>query len=385
MEFIRHDTNIGFIPNASKFLLGSAIFVGLSWLVILIIGLNYGIDFAGGTEIQVKFNNTVKISDIRAAVDSMPGIKGAEVQSFGVASKNEFLLKLARISYVTEERKNALETGLKNEFEEKGFRRFFHSESGGDKVEFTVNEKIDENRVKDIFKAADLEVNEITVTGSEGRIVYRAVLTGLGPHVSAALESKFGKDQFQVLRLDSVGPKVGNELKQKGFLALLYALIGILIYIALRFDFRFAPGAIVALVHDVSITVGIFSFLGIEFTIQTIAAILTIVGYSINDTIVVYDRIRENLSKTKVKPLEVVVNESINQTLSRTILTSFTTMMVVVALLIFGGSIIFDFALALFIGIGVGTYSSIFIASPIMIYLYRYLEKRGAAVASQAK
>jgi len=383
MEFIRHDTNIGFIPNAPKFLLGSGILVLLSWIVTLIMGLNYGIDFAGGTEIQVKFKNTVGISDIRAALDSMPGIK-SEVQSFGAASKNEFLLKLARISYVTPERKTALETGLKNEFEDKGFRRFFHSESGGDKVEFTVNEKVDEAKIKDIFKAADLEVNEVTVTGSEGRFVYRSVLAGLGPHVSAALETKFGKDTFEILRLDSVGPKVGAELKQKGFLALLYAIIGILIYIAFRFDFRFAPGAIVALVHDVSITVGIFAFLGIEFTIPTIAAILTIVGYSINDTIVVYDRIRENLSKAKVKPLEVVVNESINQTLSRTILTSFTTLLVVVSLLIFGGSIIFDFALALFIGISVGTYSSIFIASPIMIYLYRFIEKRSVA-AAQAK
>ncbi len=376
MEIIRHDTNIAFIPNSKKFLIGSGIVVLISWIIIAVMGLNYGIDFSGGTEIQVRFDKTVEISDIRAAIGTMQGISG-EVQTFGPASKNEYLLKLARISYVTEERKAGLEKGLRDAYGNKGFRRFFHSESGGDKVEFTLDEKVDVKEVEKIFDNVDLSVNELTVSGSEGRHVYRAVLRGLGPHITTALNEKFAKDSFQILRLDSVGPKVGEQLKQKGILAIIYALLGILIYIALRFDIRFAPGAVVALIHDVSITAGIFAIVGIEFTIPTIAALLTIVGYSLNDTIVVYDRIRENLSKAKVKPLEQVVNESINQTLSRTLLTSFTTLVVVVALLIFGGGIIFDFALALLIGVLVGTYSSVFIASPIMIIIYRFLEKRG--------
>lgn len=374
MEIIRPDIDIQFIPNAKKFLTGSIVVVLVAWLLIFIFGLNYGIDFSGGTEVQVRFNKSVEVGDIRDAIDKLGGLSN-EVQSFGIASKNEYLIKLANISYVNEERETAIKNGLQEAFGDKGFRRFHHSTAGGDKVEFTLNEKAPEDEVKKIFAAADAASDEVIITGSEGRFIYRCILEGLGPHITKALSDTIGPDTFEILRLDSVGPKVGDQLKQKGILAIIYALLGILIYIAFRFDMRFAPGAVAALVHDISITIGIFALLRIEFTIPTIAALLTIVGYSLNDTIVVYDRIRENLSKVKVKPLEQVVNESLNQTLSRTILTSTTTLLVVTALLIFGGGIIFDFAFALLIGVMVGTYSSLFIASPLMIYLYRYLEK----------
>ncbi len=377
MEFIRPDINLPFIPNAKKFLVGSGLVVLISWALLLALGLNYGIDFSGGTEVQVLFKQETTTGDIR---DAMTGLKGisSEVQRFGLTEENEYLIKLSEISYIDANREKAIQDGLSSAYSEKGFRRFHHSTAGGDKIEFTLNEKVDEAKVKTIFANADSPLNELTVTGSEGRFVYRCVLEGLAPHISQELEKHFGKDSFEILRLDSVGPKVGDQLKKKGILAIVYALLGILIYIAFRFDVRFAPGAVVALIHDVSITAGIFAVLRIEFTIPTIAALLTIVGYSLNDTIVVYDRIRENMSKVKVKSIEDVVNESLNQTLSRTILTSLTTLLVVTSLIVFGGGIIFDFALALLIGVAVGTYSSVFIASPIMIYIYRYLEKRAA-------
>jgi len=170
---------------------------------------------------------------------------------------------------------------------------------------------------------------------------------------------------------DSVGSQIGAELRNKGIKAIIWALIGIIIYVSLRFEFSFAVGAIVALVHDVLITIGIYSALGHELSMPIIAALLTIVGYSVNDTIVVFDRIREDLKFEKGKTYSEIANLSINQTLSRTLITSVTTLLTVVMLLLFGGGAVFDFALALFIGIIVGTYSSIFIATPIVLFWHK--------------
>jgi preprotein translocase subunit SecF len=161
---------------------------------------------------------------------------------------------------------------------------------------------------------------------------------------------------------------VGEELRKKGVLAVLYAIVGILIYVAWRFEFRFAVGAIIALVHDTLITIGVFSVMNKEMDLPIVAAVLTIIGYSINDTIVVFDRIRENMRRIRRQSIERVINDSINETLSRTLLTSLTTLIVVAALFILGGPVIHNFAFALIIGIAVGTYSSIYIASPAVIY-----------------
>jgi preprotein translocase subunit SecF len=175
--------------------------------------------------------------------------------------------------------------------------------------------------------------------------------------------------QIQMRRVEFVGPQVGGELTEKGGLAMLYALIGILIYVAIRFEWRFAVGSVVALIHDVLITLGIFSFLAIEFSLPVLAAILAVIGYSLNDTIVVFDRIRENFRKMRKGQSDEIMNRSINQTLPRTILTSLTTLLVVVTLIIAGGEIIKGFAIALLIGVIVGTYSSIFVASPTVLFL----------------
>ena len=175
-------------------------------------------------------------------------------------------------------------------------------------------------------------------------------------------------EDIDVRRVEFVGPKVGEELTNDGGLALLYALIGILIYVAFRFEYRFALGSIAALIHDVIITLGVFSILRIEFDLTVLAAILAVIGYSLNDTIVVFDRIRENLRRRGKSSLTEIINSCINQTLSRTLLTSGTTLLVVVALFFFGGEIIHDFSFALLVGVFVGTYSSIFIASVFLVY-----------------
>jgi len=194
--------------------------------------------------------------------------------------------------------------------------------------------------------------------------------------VTDALRAKFGDAFVGVLSTASVSPSVGHELFLTGMLALLYAIIGILIYIALRFDVKFAPGAILCLVHDVTVVLAFIILADIKFTLPIIAAILALIGYDINDTIVVYDRIRENIQKGRGGDLTKTINLSINETLSRTILTSLTTELVLIAIILLGGGTIQDFAMVMFLGIILGTYSSIFIASPLTLYLDRVLRRR---------
>lgn len=193
--------------------------------------------------------------------------------------------------------------------------------------------------------------------------------------VMTALNNSYGEDKYTIEAEETVGPKVGKELRKKGEMAILFTLIAILIYLSIRFNFNYAPGAIVALAHDIIITLGFLCLLGVEFNLTILAAILTIVGYSVNDTIIVFDRIRENSNRISNSTVVDVVNESLNATLSRTLITSFTTLLVVIVLFFFGGGVIHDFALTFIIGIIIGTYSSIFIASPMYIIMYRHWPK----------
>jgi preprotein translocase SecF subunit len=199
------------------------------------------------------------------------------------------------------------------------------------------------------------------------RIKKQEVGTTVGDEIKQAFARDFPDNTFEVRREEKVGPKIGEELKGKAVWAIIYAMLGILIYISWRFEFKFAVGAIAALFHDVLITVGIFSILNKEISLAIVAALLTIVGYSLNDTIVVFDRIREDLAIMRGKGYGDIINASINQTLSRTIITSFTTLVVVFCLFLLGGEVIRDFAFALMVGVVVGTYSSIFVASPILL------------------
>jgi preprotein translocase subunit SecF len=210
-------------------------------------------------------------------------------------------------------------------------------------------------------------------------------LQGLGQKIKASLEASYGSGTVEIRRVEMVGPQVGKDLREKGFKAVLFAMIAILIYITLRFEFRFAVGAVIALVHDVTITLGAFSLSGREIDLPIIAAFLAIIGYSLNDTIIVYDRIRENMGRYHKETFPVIINRSINETLSRTILTSGTTLLVVLALFIFGGGVIHNFAFALLIGVLIGTYSSIFVASPLLIFWQDYKQGRASEAPAKGK
>jgi len=220
----------------------------------------------------------------------------------------------------------------------------------------------------------DSEIQKFA-TGNEVliRVKKQEVGTTAGDQIKAALSRDYPENEFEVRREEKVGPKIGQELKGKALMAILLSLIGLLIYISWRFEFKFAVGAIIALFHDVFITVGIFSVLNKEISLGIVAALLTILGYSLNDTIVVFDRIREDMGIMRGRSQEEIINASVNQTLSRTTITGLTTLFVLLCLLILGGEVIYDFAFALFIGIIIGTYSSIFVASPIVLEWHKRL------------
>jgi len=345
MQFIKPDVDIDFIGKRKFAFVGSLLLIAAS-IVSLVLkgGPSYGIDFAGGTLIQVQFLKTISPQDIKQALASEE-LEITAVQSFGEEKDNEYLIRAAGSSVALE----------------------------------SLSSKIEEN-----------------------------------------LTSAYPENKAEVRRVEMVGPKVGQDLREKALLAMFSAILFIVVYISGRFELkwmlsivlalclfitlftlkgfgvsipaliaaavlvtlalsfylklRFATGAIVALVHDVMITVGVFSLMDKEFTLPIIAALLTIIGYSLNDTIIVFDRIRENTRKYHRQPYEVVINRSINETLSRTLLTSITTLIVVVALFVLGGGIIHDFAFALIIGIVVGTYSSVYVASPILLVWQRAMK-----------
>ena len=291
MQLFKDETHFNFMGQikAAMIISGIAILIGLGSIVFSG-GLKYGIDFAGGTLVQLQFKNPPDIEVIRDGLKTI-GLGESTIQEFG--SKKDILIRVERS-------------------EEK--------------------------------------------------------LEALGAMVKRSLSQKFNSDDIIVERVEMVGPKVGRDLREKALLSILYAIIGIVIYISWRFEFQYAIAAIIALIHDVLVTMGAFSILDKEFTLVIVAAFLTIIGYSLNDTIVVFDRIRENLRRKGKLSLSEIINSSINQTLSRTLLTSGTTLLVVLALFFFGGAIIHDFSFALLVGVFVGTYSSIFIASVFLVY-----------------
>jgi len=246
--------------------------------------------------------------------------------------------------------------------------------SGGTGITLRFAKPISEGQVRSILneiKLGDSEVKTIAGGGSHPDILIRvketAVETGTVTLVENNIRKAIPDNPFEVLQIEKVGPKVGKELKGKAVWAMVVSLIGILIYLAWRFEFKFAVGAVIATAHDLLVMMGLFSIMNLEMSLAIVAAFLTIAGYSINDTVVVYDRIRENIKKLRSATFFDVINISINETLSRTILTGSTTLMVLIVLFFLGGQVIHDFSFALLIGILVGTYSSIFIAAPILL------------------
>ncbi len=252
---------------------------------------------------------------------------------------------------------------------------------GGTAIQLRFEKPVQVGQVRSAMAELGLANAEIKHFGASNEVLVR-VLTkqGAGQDITKQiveqLKKKLPDNPVEVRRIERVGPKIGSELRRAAIYAVFFSLGLLLIYISWRFEFKFAVGAIVALFHDVMITLGIFSILGQEISLAVVAAFLTLVGYSLNDTIVVYDRIRENLKIFRRESYESIINKSINQTLSRTIITSFTTFTVVLVLFLIGGEVIRGFTLALLIGVIVGTYSSIYVASPIVIEWQHWQERR---------
>ena len=291
MQLFKSETHFNFMGRIKAAVTFSIIIILIGLGSVAVSGgLKFGIDFAGGTLIQLQFKNPPDIEVIRDGLKTI-GLGESTIQEFG--SKRDILIRVQRS-------------------EEK--------------------------------------------------------LEAVGSMVRKSLMGKFNVDEITVERVEMVGPKVGHDLREKALLSILYAIIGIVIYISWRFEIQYAIAAIIALIHDVLVTMGAFSIFDKEFTLVIVAAFLTIIGYSLNDTIVVFDRIRENLRRKGKSSISEMINTSINQTLSRTLLTSGTTLLVVIALFVFGGEIIHDFSFALLVGVFIGTYSSIFIASVFLVY-----------------
>ena len=290
MEFFKQTKTINFMGGSKLAIAISIILVLSSYVLLFTKGLNFGVDFAGGTIVQVKYEKSAPIDAMREQLSGNEMFQGASITEFG--SPDEVIIRLKSSS-------------------------------------------------KDVSK----DVGDVT----------REALKGTG--------------DYTIRRVDIVGPKVGDELREKGVMSLLLAMIGILIYVAFRFEWRFAVASIFALVHDVSIALGALALVQIDVNLDVLAALLTILGYSLNDTIIVFDRIREGIVEAKSAVLSEVIDESVTKTLSRTTLTSLTTFFVVLTLFIFGGEIIHSFAFTLLVGVIVGTYSSIFVASPILMWL----------------
>jgi preprotein translocase SecF subunit len=329
----------------------------------------------GGTLVQVRFDEPVPIGELRETVEAA-GYEGGEIQEFGAT--NEYLITIERISEggiaaeILLDALNAaypgsgwavvssreLEPDLSENFE------------GGNLVIVGADSIPAIEALRAGVIAQGVGVVELT-RESDGTVAFNLPFMGMEAEAVGklrdAMAARFPDRTIELRRTESVGPKIGEELKNRTWAAIVISLFGILVYISWRFEFKFAIGAIVALIHDVLITVGLFSILGKEISLVIVAALLTIVGYSLNDTIVVYDRIRENFSLRRRESYEKMINISINESLSRTVITSLTTLIVVLFLFFYGGEVIHDFAFALLVGIIVGTYSSIFVASPILI------------------
>jgi preprotein translocase subunit SecF len=377
--------------------------IGASWALILLglvaifvqKGLRFGIDFAGGTQIALRFASRPDIDRLRKVLDA-GNFGDFGIQRYEEASKNEVLIRVQQQKKegrdITAEVLGLLRQGLGGPVDS---TKIDLNVQGRDSLAARLA-AADPDQVagKSGVTLADYYAHIAEqVIGRRSEIaVFRSPadansVVGVSTAVKQWIQSNTVTGPFVLLSAENVGPQVGSDLRKKALWAVATSMVGMLLYIAFRFrSFPFGVGAIIATIHDTLITVGLLALFGREFNLVVVAAILTLVGYSVNDTVVVYDRIRENQRTPKKEPLEAIINRSINQTLSRTVLTSGATMLVVVALFVLGGEVLNTFALTLIIGIIIGTYSSIYVAAPIVVIWKQWTERRKpVAVPATAK
>jgi preprotein translocase subunit SecF len=365
MQFIPDSVNIDFVSKRKWAALGSAILVTTSLLLFFIVGPNWGIDFTGGAEIRLKFEEQVSIGEVREAITAV-GLPGDSVQSIGSPEDAEYSIRVQDAAFGSEEVREAVKQQLAATFgadwiaEER-----FEAEVGASMTLEYAGAAVPMEQIE----AALVGVQGVQVREAPDDNTFYVKLPGLSLQVQEALSEQLASHPFDVLQVDSVGPKVGGDLRRQGFISILATLVLVLVYVAFRFDLTFAPGAVIALFHDVLIVVGVFVLIQREVNISIIGALLTIIGYSLNDTIVIYDRIRENMERYRRKDMAGLINASVNETLNRTVNTSLTTLAAMIVFLFMGGPVIETFALAIALGVIVGTYSTVYVASPMILIM----------------
>jgi len=391
VEFFRNP-NIDFLGKKWYFLAFSLVFSVAGVLSMLFWhGIPWGVDFRGGTLVYVKFSHAPNDNAIRAAMDRA-GLHNAKIQRYGQAPNHEVLIDLA----VQETNEQALDRGKTQ------IINALETNAPAGKVDLNNASSF---TIKNFLMAKDplhlgTDADQKYTAQAQAIVNFRDKVQGgvlgsidqlkgiIDPPVVAALSDGFFVSDFGVRNVEIVGPQVGGQLRKQAFLATVYSLAGMLVYLGFRFEWIYGIAAVVTVFHDTLITVGAFSLTKTDISLTVIAAILTLIGYSNNDTIVVFDRIRENIKLMRREKLSDIVNRSINQTLSRTILTAGLTFLTVLALYLFGGEVLHGFSLALVIGILIGTYSSIAIAAPILVAYQDWRVgrgKRAVAMPSKAK
>ena len=371
------DRKIDFIGKSKTLLIVSAVLVGLSIILCFVLGFNFGIDFTGGTEMQIRAEG-VSIDTMR---EILKPYNTTDIQQFEGKS-NEYLVRFKNISTTDDATINSFISAVGAIFSDAKILKTHFDSQVGDRIEIWFDKDIDTEALTELAKTGNVPILDkdfLKYNKVGDRSIYRLMLKGLTYEIVNVINQANPSSEADLVRVELVGPKVGEKLRFTAIQAVLYSLIAILIYIAFRFNFQFAPGAVIALFHDVMIALGIWAVFRIPFDLTIVAALLTIVGYSINDTIVIYDRIRENLNNQNAgRDLAEKMNTSLNETLSRTLLTSATTLLSTLALLVFGGEIIRGFALMMSIGVIVGSYSSLFVAAPLTL-LFEHMKNRGNA------
>ncbi|MDX1644176.1 MAG: protein translocase subunit SecF [Thermoanaerobaculia bacterium] len=376
MDFLA-DTKIDFMKYRKGWIAFSLLLALAGLTEVLVDRLNMGIDFAGGTQLTVKLAEKPRIDALRDAF-AEAGIADAQIQRFGDEEDNEVLIKTSVVAGDEEGSRDEIVTILDRFYDQAEGEGIDLNRRGADAVEnLLVAEDPDgiggtpEARRTHYGPIAEAVLDQREIDGLLESWETLESVEGLSAAALDLLRERSELGAFAVLGAEHVGPQIGAELRAKGILAVVMSLIGMLVYIWMRFELRFGIGALIATMHDVAITLGLFAWFGFEFNLTTIAAFLTLVGYSVNDSVVVFDRVRENLRRSRVEPLVDVMNQSLNQMLSRTVLTSGTTLLAVGSLLFLGGDVLRGFSFIMTCGILIGTYSSIYIAAPATEWMDR--------------